>query len=284
MMKMRRWIITGLVFGVLTTYWVSVAPAEDIKLGDTAETVIRELGKPQGRISAGIYEVYLYDRGKVELVSNRVTTVELIPAEEATARRLAQEKRQQEAAQQAQDAQERRRVEGNRILAERLADTSFRAQSAGEQLDYWDVFKSQYPEIDIGSIYANLSRQYQAEVEQAKVREQLADLEQRTAAAEARALRAERAAEEAYYSRPTVTYVPVPWIQGYHHDNARETTYRETVYHEPTFRNATNTFVRPIPIVPSNITTPAARKIQAVNTTKAVGTTNATGNVKSGGL
>ncbi|MEI8138767.1 MAG: hypothetical protein WCI03_02750 [bacterium] len=80
----------------------------------------------------------------------------------------------------------------------------------------WGAFMATAETIKVDdTIYANLSKQYQIEVEQARVREQLADLQQRTAAAEARALRAERAAEEAYWSRPTVTYVSSPWIQSY---------------------------------------------------------------------
>jgi len=277
-MKMRHVISTGLVSGLLTVVGIWAASADGIKPGDTVEMVIRELGKPQGRISAGIYEVYLYDRGKVELVSNRVTTVDLITAEEASAKRLAQEKRQQEAAQRAKEAQERRQIEGNRILTERLADTFFRAQSAGEQLDYWDIFKAQYPEIDIGSIYAPLSRQYQSELEQARIREQLANLQQRTAAAEERAARAERAAEDAYWSRPPiVTYVPVPWVQGYHHDYPRD---RDA-------RDHTNTVSRLVPANPQIASPPSIRKIPTVNIPKAVSPANTTGttvNAKSGSL
>ena len=210
-MKMR----CRLVLGFLSVAGVMLAGAEEIKVGDTTEAVVRELGKPQGRITSGAYELYIYSRGKVEFKNGSVTTVELVSEEEAAARRLEQEKRRQEAEQRTQAAQERRQLEGNKVLAERLADTSFRAQSAGDQLAYWDVFQKQYPEIDIGTLYANLARQYQVEAEQARVREQLADLQQRTAAAEARALRAEQAAEEAYWTRPSVTYFTSPWIPRY---------------------------------------------------------------------
>lgn len=271
-MKAKHWLAKGIVGGMLTTFGVITTPAEEIKLGDTTATVLRELGKPQGRITSGIHEVYLYDRGKVELKSGLVTSVELISAEAAVARRIAQEKHLQEAGQRAREAQERRQVEGNRIFSERLADTAFRAQSAGEQLAYWELFQQQYPEIDIGAVSATLTRQYQAEMEQARVREQLADLQQRTAAAEARALRAERAADEAYWARPTVTYLASPWVQSY------------TPYCPPT---PSCTITHPLPIKPTNTITPTPRKIPAVKIHKS-GTsplsTGVTVNVKSGTL
>ncbi|MEI6166946.1 MAG: hypothetical protein WCS52_07105 [bacterium] len=214
-MKMNYRIARRVVMGILSTGLVMGAGAEEIKVGDTVEVVVKELGKPQGRITSGAYDLYIYPRGKVEFKNGTVTTVELVTEEEATSRRLELEQRRLEAEQRTQEAQDRRRLEGNKVLAERLADTAFRAQSAGDQLAYWDVFRKQYPEIDIGTLYANLARQSQADLDQARIQEQLADLQQRTAAAEARALRAERAAEEAYWSRPPVTYLAAPWIQSY---------------------------------------------------------------------
>jgi len=195
----------------------------------------------------------------------------LVSAEEVRARRIAQEKRQKEAKQRVQEAAEHRRIEGNKILADRLTDTLFRAQSASEQLAYWDLFHQQYPEIDIGSVYANLSHQYGAEIEQAKVQEQLADLQQRTTAAEARALRAEQAAEEAYWARPTVTYVPLPWIQSYPNNPSPPVT--------------PHTVTHPHPFKPTDTIPPEPHKITPVKYTKPEGPINPTGetsNVKSG--
>lgn len=286
-MNLKHWIIKGLALGSLMAWGTFVATAESVKVGDTVEVVMRELGKPQGRISSGIHDVYLYDRGKVELKNGLVTSVELVSAEEAAARRLAQEKRQQEAVQRALEAQEQRRAEGSKVLSDRLADTAFRSQSAGDQLEYWDLFKNQYPEIDIGTIYANLSKQYQVEVEQARVREQLADLQQRTAAAEARALRAERAAEEAYWSRPTVTYVSSPWIQSY--PRYCPPTYTVT-HHSPVkphyVISKPNIITKPIPIShPCTTIPPTPRKMGPANPSKSGSSTNSprvTVNVKTG--
>jgi hypothetical protein len=247
--------------GILSTGLVLAAGAEEIKVGDTVESVVKELGKPQGRITSGVYDLYIYPRGKVEFKNGTVTTVELVSEEEATSRRLEQEKRRLEAEQRTQEAQDRRRLEGNKVLAERLADTSFRAQSAGDQLAYWDVFQKQYPEIDIGTLYANLARQSQADLDQARIQEQLADLQQRTAAAEARALRAERAAEDAYWARPPVTYV-VPWIQSYSswgptippssHSHPHSKPDRSTVTHPlpATHAGSIPVQVRTIPAIP----------------------------------
>lgn len=280
-MKTRRWNTHSLVLGVLIGCGVIRASAEEIKHGDTAETVIRELGTPQGRITSGIYEVYLYARGKVELKSGRVTSVELVSAEEAAARKMAQAKRQEEAVQRALELRESRRVEGAKVMADHLADTSFRTQSAGEQLEYWDLFKNQYPEIDIGSVYANLSRQYQVELEQARVREQLADLQQRTAAAEARALRAEQAAEEAYSTRQTVTYLSYPWIQNYPYNYRSHPSYNNT---RPDPPKPSYQVTHPVPVTPACPVTPAPRKTPPGKYPKPGGSSSSTGvtfNVKS---
>ncbi|MEI7879389.1 MAG: hypothetical protein WCI95_00810 [bacterium] len=280
-MKATHWITFGLVLMALTGFGVIMASAEAIKPGDTVETVIQELGKPQGRISSGIYDVFLYDRGKVELKDGLVTSVELVSAEVAAARKIAQEKRQQEAVQRALELRESRRVEGAKVMADHLADTSFRTQSAGEQLEYWDLFKNQYPEIDIGSVYANLSRQYQVELEQARVREQLADLQQRTAAAEARALRAEQAAEEAYSARPTVTYLSPPWIQSYPYNYRPHPSYNDT---RPDPPKHSYQVTHPVPVTPACPVTPAPRKTPPGKYPKPGGSSSSTGvtfNVKS---
>jgi len=283
-MKATHWITFGLVLMALAGFGVILASAEAIKVGDTSETVIKELGKPQGRISSGIHDVFLYDRGKVELKEGLVTNIELVSAEEAAARKMAQAKRQEEAAQRALELRESRRAEGAKVMADHLADTSFRAQSAGEQLEYWDLFKNQYPEIDIGSVYANLSRQYQVELEQARVREQLADLQQRTAAAEARALRAEQAAEEAYSTRQTVTYLSYPWVQNYPYNYRPQPSYNDSHPAPPTPRY---TVTHPHPITPACPVTPAPRKTPPGLPKKPDGSSCSTGvtfNVKSGAV
>jgi hypothetical protein len=274
-MKMSDRIARGVLTGMLYAGLLIRGGAEEIKVGDTPEVVVKELGKPQGRISSGVYDLYIYPRGKVEFKNGAVTTVELVSEEEATTRRLEQEKRQQDAVQQTQEAQERRRLEGNKLLAERLADPSFRAQSAGDQLAYWDVFQKQYPEIDIGTLYTPLARQNQADLEQAHIRAQLADLQQRTAAAEARALRAEQAAEEAYWSRTTMTYVSYPWIQSYSPCGPtipRDTTTRPRPkqYHNNTTLPLPATHAGSIPVLTRTIqATPFSSSVSSLRTTNA---------------
>ncbi|MEI6563015.1 MAG: hypothetical protein WCO42_01765 [bacterium] len=253
-MKTHRWIARCATLVLLAALSASVVPAQEIKKGDTAEDVTRQLGKPQGRITSGTYEVYLYDRGKVELQKGIVSEVSLISAEEAVARKLEQERRREVADRLAAEAKEKRHIEGGRILAERLANPAFSAQPAGQQVAYWDMFRQQYPEIDIGTVYANAMRQYQADLEQARIREQLADLQQRTTAAEARALRAERAAEEAYSARSTITYIASPWVPSYPNTYfhppvpayfpATPAVFPATTFNRPAPRNTTTVSIR----------------------------------------
>lgn len=286
MMKTMGWSTNGLVLGLILASGIMVKPAAAIKVGDTTEVVFQELGHPQGRISSGIYDIYLYDRGKVELKNGLVSEIELVSPEEAAARRVEKEKRQQEAQRQAQEAQERRRKEGNQLLANRLADTTFRAQSATDQLAFWDLFKAQYPEIDIGSIYATVYRQYQVEEEQARVREQLADLRQRTAAAEARALRAEQAAENAaYWARPTVTYVPIPWIQSYPRYCPPVSSFPSPHLHPNRYDTPDTSDVQPFSVTHFGTIPLSTRKIVSINDInpgRSICRTNTTINGKSG--
>lgn len=251
-MNIRHWIVPILVAGTLPAIRLPAAAAEPVRLGDTAETVIRELGKPKGRIVSGAYEVYTYDRGKVEFVSNLVSRIDLISAEQLEEQQIEQEKRrqeeikrQEEAAQLARESRERHQQEGQKIMTDRLTDPAFRAQSAGDQLAYWDRFKAQYPEVEIGSVYEAVLRQYQNEVEQARIRLQLAELEQRTAEAEARAARAEQAARRAeeanYWSRP-VTYISYPVIQ--HHPHSPR---------QPVCTATQQAPIKPIPLIPPRV-------------------------------
>ncbi len=215
-MKTKPWMRSGLFLGLFSTIGILASPAYAINLGDPEAAVIKELGAPQGRITSGKYDVYIYNRGKVELANGLVTSIELMSEEAAETRRLAKEKSQQEAEQQAKDTSERRRIEGHKVLADRLADPIFRAQPASGQLSYWDIFKKQYPEIDISSVYTDLSKQYETEQAQTKVQAQLADLQQRTDATEARVRRAEQAVEAAFLTPPpTTTYVTPIWTYSY---------------------------------------------------------------------
>lgn len=273
-MKAIQRIGIGLALALLASGEIFSASAEVIKIGDTPETVLHELGKPQGRMTSGTYDVFIYDRGKVEFQKGLVTTIELISAEEVLARRIAQEKHQQEAHLRAEQARESRKAAGDKLLAEQLADSYFRKQPASEQLTYWELFQKQYPKTDIGTTYIDLARQYQMDLEQAQIREQLADLRQRTAAAEARALRAEQAAEEAYLKTPTITYIPVPWVQSYspycppspiynsqrqHCENERGQ--RRFDYDKPTTR-----YTRPVTVTTAGAIPPTTRKITTANT------------------
>jgi hypothetical protein len=264
-MKTNSWLMLVFSFILMAACGLFITPVAAINLGDSEAAVITELGTPQGRISSGKYDVYIYNRGKIELSDGLVTSIELISAEAAETKRLAREKTQQEAEQQAKDASERRRVEGNRILADRLADPIFRAQPANGQLNYWDIFKKQYPEIDISSICLDLSRQHQAEQDQAIVQEQLADLHQR----EERIRRAEQAVEEAFLTPPPVTYVAPVWT---YYPNSYDTHCRPHV--TPMTRTypgrAGVTTTRPVPVTLAGAIAPTTLGRAGVTTTRPV--------------
>lgn len=229
--------------GLLTFFAVTPLFAQDVKRGDSRESVLEKLGNPRGRLTSGDYEVYTYERGKIELRNGHVVEVDLISAAEAETLRVAKEKRLMEIDVATREAAERRRVEGPQILNERLTNTYFRSLPAGDQLAYWDSFKKLYPEVDASGPYTDVARQYQTELEQARIRAQLAELQQRTAEAEARAARAEAAAAEARQAaqnQPVITYINPVWVptytppQSYHracdHNNCNHLEHKQTSY------------------------------------------------------
>ncbi len=172
-----------------------------VRVGDTHEEVIAELGKPSGFIEMADVVWLYYERGRVRLQDDRVAEVALVSAEEAarlTAERQREAERQRavRAAQQAQ-----RQAAGEALLEARIHDPYFLNRPATEQVAFWRDFRARYPGVPADAHYAAALERYQREQEQAwRRREQ----EQRLQSLEARLARAEEQARR----RPVTTHAP----------------------------------------------------------------------------
>jgi len=183
---------SALIFAVaLLTAIASPAESEDVKIGDTLESVRKALGEPRGLIMDETYQLLQYDRGRVELHDGFVSSVNIVSEEEAERmrierERIAEERRLAEAARR-----ERLRIEGLETLEQVLSDPEYAALSAGKQVAFWKSFKKRYPDVPLGEEYASALERHRLELEQRQLEQRIATLESRVREAESRAAQAE---------------------------------------------------------------------------------------------
>jgi hypothetical protein len=117
--------------------------AADPETGDPRAQVIRLLGKPKGRASAGELETLAYDRGVVELTTGHVTRVRLVTAE-----LLAQRIAAQEAAARANAERQRERIAaGEKARDELLQNDAYTTNSPAEKVAAWEQFRQAHPDV-----------------------------------------------------------------------------------------------------------------------------------------
>lgn len=121
----------------------------EISKGDTVDQVLAALGDPKGVFQKGDFMTYVYDRGVVDILDERVVFVDLLS--EAEARERVAALRAAQARQAAQGAERKMRnvEEGTRARARQLANDSFKKKSASERLAYWLAFQRKYPGVDV---------------------------------------------------------------------------------------------------------------------------------------
>lgn len=208
---------------------IATLSAPAVEIGDPVEAVLREFGQPSGHIRTVQRELLTYPRGEIELISNAVTRVDLVSAEEATARKLARERAMennlrwaalQQATLHAQGQSERSRVRN---------DPAFAFQPATDQVAYWNDFRQRFPTVDVQEDYASSLRLLELDLREKRLAEERANqiraLERRVAAAEERARDAEREAQRARscYTGCNTTY---PVIYPYPVAVVRRSEYR----------------------------------------------------------
>lgn len=231
-MKAQRALIAATAAISLLLTW-HTASGQEIVPGDPLEKVLAVLGRPRGHIESGSFALYTYDRGRVELHDGFVAYAALVSEEKALARRQEEAERRERRSLYERDQEERRRVEGERILDETLGDLSFTTLPADQQLAFWRSFRRRYPEVDCSLPYAEAHNDHVAALERDRLRERVVELEQRTARAEADARQAKDQARKSsvrwsspWYApvrtyhpcrpvsvKPEVTYAPQPKLQ-----------------------------------------------------------------------
>lgn len=188
-MNVSRVMLVGLVAVVL-------GARADVKVGDSRQQVIDELGVPQGEIAAGAYEMLTFERGKVELRDGKVAKLELVSVEQLERARELRAQAAVAAEKAAAEARLKRIAEGTEVRKRKLADSAFMLSTASERVSYWQGFKKLYPEIALGDEYTAALKELEQQLALQRVdREREAkveDLERRVADAEARARQAEQ--------------------------------------------------------------------------------------------
>ena len=150
------------------------APGGAVSVGDSRQDLLTELGPPPSYMKMGERDILIYDRGKVELVGDEVTEVELItPTQwEARQRREAEAEARREAA-----AEQRMRELTEAVKARTLA------------------LRSQDVPVEPAAAYESALQELRAEEDRARREAErealLARLEARVLTAQADALQAE---------------------------------------------------------------------------------------------
>lgn len=209
-MNVSRIMLAGLVAAA------TLAARAEVKIGDSRQQVIAELGMPQGEISTSGYSLLTFERGRVELRSNLVSKIELVSEEQMTRTRELREQQRVAAEKAATEARLNRIAEGTEVRKKKLADSTFSLTPASERVAYWQNFKKLYPEVPLGDEYTVALKELEQQLALQRVEDEkqrkVDDLERRVADAEARARQAERSRSTVIYTDygypPTVVGLP----------------------------------------------------------------------------
>lgn len=201
----------ALFVSLLLALFLSPRAAPALALGDAGSQVRAELGNPLAYVRVNGFEVFEYERGRVEVRNGNVSLVELMSQEEAEA--LAREKAAAEAARvlRERELSAQREKEGLRVLQERLSDPDFLGAPPSARIAAWKRFRQMYPEVPLPDDFTHALQERQQELEASRTAERVAELERRVAQAETRADLAERERWSAPTSYSTSGYLPVSY-------------------------------------------------------------------------
>jgi hypothetical protein len=172
-----------------------LASAVKVHLGDSLATVHSVLGAPHGQAQVGDRLVLFYDRGQVQLVDDHVANSDFLSPEDFA---KLQAQRASEAALAAQ-LRDQRITEGQALKAKKLANPAFASAPVSYQLEFWQDFHRQYPEVSCDDEYKLALARRQEQLDREEHEQKITDLESRVADAEDQAAQAERDAQQARY-------------------------------------------------------------------------------------
>lgn len=188
------------IAAVLSGLFLRADPT-DLKIGDSIARVEEVMGKPKGYMAMDKLTIYTYDLGSIRFTEGKVTTIDLITAEEL------QIKQKQEA-----ELRAARKIQGEAIKTQMAADEQFAALPAASRREFWERFRRDYPDVDVYVLY----HQAKTEADQIAAKEQetkrIDALEQRVRQAEAAARQAQQAAETARVFNQTRYYNSYPYV------------------------------------------------------------------------
>lgn len=189
--------IARLTIGFAVSGLTLLARAEDIVPlpGWTREQVVQALGEPPSLIRSEDIEILNYERGQVNLRSNRVFSAALVSSEEAIRLRKERERRDMLNAQARAQRRQQLIEEGTAERERLLASPQTFSMPPELQVQLWEDFARRYPDVRVTDLLLAARGRVQEQAEQNEVRQRLAEVEYRARDAQLRAQDAEEAAE-----------------------------------------------------------------------------------------
>ena len=231
----RAWLVIVITSSILSLPLFSLAlSGEEIQIGDTEATVKAILGEPTGYIKTTSFQLFFYDRGKVEFHDGKVSTATIVSEEEAETQKTLDAEIERKRQEVVIAQREQHFIEGEKIKQMKLSNPDFVQGTFADQVNFWKVFRKKYPGVSVDNEYvkvlAGLEQEVaeeQARVEitekEARLQGRLAELEKRLADAEART---REAVALALQNRSRVIYT-TPYVYYY-------TSYTPSIsYHPP---------------------------------------------------
>ena len=219
MKTQRSNTVLGLL--VVALFAGQLSLANTVNMGDTREQVDAVLGFPTAWIQAQGFQLLKYKRGKVQLRDGLVVSADIVSEAEATERALERAQRMAEARVTRAAAKSERVKNGTAVKVRILSDAVFASLDAEKQLQYWEQFKKNYPEVPVDVEYLGALSQTErrrdaqrAAQERRLVAAHVQHLENRAEEAERDAEEAERRADRASRSYRTIVapYYRVPYV------------------------------------------------------------------------
>jgi len=199
---------------IFCTFWgvffALIAAADDpVPLaGWTRRQTIEALGEPAGLIRSEEIEVLYYERGLVNLRSDRVVSAALVSTEEAIRLRTARDRRVAIEARSRSERKQQLIIDGTAERERLLASPQTFSMPVEQQVQLWEDFARQYPDVRVSDLLLAARGKYKEDREKDEIRRRLAEVEYRTQAAE---LRAQNAEEEVRRQRYRTIYMTGYW-------------------------------------------------------------------------
>ncbi len=124
----------------------------DVKVGDDVKSVYKVMGEPESYIMVGNKAVVSYERGKIELISNKVSKVSLVSTEQVAMLREQESEQRAKAIEAKAKKHDYMAKEGNALKQKKLEDVEFLSSPIAEQFEYWKKFRRRYPMVDMTPI------------------------------------------------------------------------------------------------------------------------------------